>query len=294
VHIEQLAGGIGAAEGPAFLPDGRFIFVEIWNSRVSVWTPEEGVQELVNVGGGPNSVLVCRDGSLIVTQNGGREREWRARDQRPPCLQRVSPEGVVEVLVTSVDGVDLRAPNDLAFGKDGRLYFTDPAGDYHPTNPPPPGYIFALNPDGTGEVVVETGPTFPNGITVEADGNVVWVESFTRAVKRYHPASGKVEELCVLADPKHIPDGLKCSTAGDFYIATVLSGGVSVVSADGNEKALLEGFGDYPTNVQFRGSTMYVTDVGDGLGTDDVYRGTISRATLDGVTGLDLFGGAID
>ena len=109
MHIEQLAGGLGAAEGPAFLPDGRFIFVEIWNSRVSVWTPEEGVQELVNVGGGPNSVLVCRDGSLIVTQNGGREREWRARDQRPPCLQRISPEGVVEVLVTRIDGVGLES-----------------------------------------------------------------------------------------------------------------------------------------------------------------------------------------
>lgn len=294
MKVEQLATGLGAAEGPAFLADGRFIFVEIWNSRVSVWTPEAGVQEHVHVGGGPNSVLVCSDGSLIVTQNGGREREWRARDQRPPSLQRVSPEGVVEVLVTELDGVKLQAPNDLAFGKDGRLYFTDPAGDFHPQNPPPPGYIFALNPDGTGRVVVETGPTFPNGITAEADGNIVWVESFTRAVKRYHVGSGKVEELCILADPKHIPDGLKCSTDGDFYIATVLSGGITVVSSGGNEKALLPGFGDLTTNVQFRGSTMYVTDVGGGLGTDEVYRGTISRATLDGVTGLDLFGGSIN
>ena len=67
-----------------------------------------------------------------------------------------------------------------------------------------------------------------------------------------------------------------------------------VVSSGGNEKALLPGFGDLTTNVQFRGSTMYVTDVGGGLGTDEVYRGTISRATLDGVTGLDLFGGSIN
>ena len=294
MRVEQLAGGLGATEGPAFLPDGRFIFVEIWNSRVSVWTPEEGVKELVYVGGGPNSVLVCSDGSLLVTQNGGRERVWRAKDQRPPSLQRVSPAGEVEVLVTEIDGVRLSAPNDLAFGADGTLYFTDPVGDFDRVKPPPPGYVFALAPDGTGRVAVETGPTFPNGITVEADGNVVWVESFTRAVKRYYPTTGRVEEICVLAHPDHIPDGLKCAGNGDFYIATVLSGGVSVVSSDGDERPLLPGFGEYPTNVQFRGSTIYVTDVGGGLGTDEVYRGTISRAELDGVTGQPLFPGKID
>ena len=59
MDIERLADGLGAAEGPAFLPDGRFIFVEIWRSRVSVWTPEDGVQTHAHVGGGPNSVLTA-------------------------------------------------------------------------------------------------------------------------------------------------------------------------------------------------------------------------------------------
>ena len=59
MDIERLASGLGAAEGPAFLPDGRFIFVETWRSRVSVWTPEDGAHTLGDVGGGPNSVLVA-------------------------------------------------------------------------------------------------------------------------------------------------------------------------------------------------------------------------------------------
>ncbi len=293
MNIERLADGLGAAEGPAFLADGRFIFVEIWNSRVSVWTEEEGVQTLVHVGGGPNSVLVCSDGSLLVTQNGGVDREWRAKDQRPPSIQRVSPEGEVEVIATEIEGILLRAPNDLAFGPDGKLYFTDPAGGFSRTVPPPAGYIFSLDPDGTGRVVAEAGPTFPNGITVEADGNVVWVESFTRAVRRYHVDTGKVEDVCVLEDPDAIPDGLKCSTDGNLYIATVLTGGVSVVSADGSEKGLLKGFGDYVSNVQFRGSTLYVTDIGGGSGDDSEYHGSVSRAELDGVAGLELFPGKI-
>ena len=139
---------------------------------------------------------------------------------------------------------------------DGKLYFTDPAGGFSRHEPPPPGYIFSLDPDGTGRVVVEAGQTFPNGITVEADGNVVWVESFTRAVRRYHVDTGKVEDVCVLEDPDAIPDGLKPATNGDLYIATVLTGGVNVVGADGTDKGLLKGFGDYVSNVQFRGSTL--------------------------------------
>jgi gluconolactonase len=293
VKIERLADGLGAAEGPAFLPDGRFICVEIWRSRISVWTEQDGLQEHVHVGGGPNSVLVCADGALLVTQNGGIDRDWRAADQRPPSIQRVSPSGEVEVVVTEIDGIPLSAPNDLAFGPDGRLYFTDPAGGFSKTTPPPPGYIFALDPDGSGTVIAEAGPTFPNGITVEADGNVVWVESYTRAVRRYRVGTGKVETITILEDPDAIPDGLKPAANGDLYIATVLTGGVNVVGADGSDKGLLKGFGDYVSNVQFRGSMLYVTDIGGGLGDDAEYHGSISRTELDGVEGLPLFPGTV-
>ena len=58
-------------------------------------------------------------------------------------------------------------------------------------------------------------------------------------------------------------------TNGDLYIATVLTGGVNVVGADGTDKGLLKGFGDYVSNVQFRGSTLYVTDIGGGTGDDN-------------------------
>ena len=72
-----------------------------------------------------------------------------------------------------------------------------------------------------------------------------------------------------------------------------LTGGVSVIGADGTDKGLLKGFGDYVSNVQFRGSTLYVTDIGGGSGDDSEYHGSISRAELEGVTGLSLFPGMI-
>ena len=240
---------------------------------------------------GPNSVLVCSDGSLLVTQNGGIDREWRAK--RPAAA--VDPARIDRRRGGGAGDGDRGHPAERAQRprvRAGRQALLHRSGRrLQPTTPPPPGYIFSLDPDGTEQVVVEAGQTFPNGITVEADGNVVWVESFTRAVRRYHVDTGKVEDVCILEDPDAIPDGLKPATNGDLYIATVLTGGVNVVGADGTDKGLLKGFGDYVSNVQFRGSTLYVTDIGGGSGDDASYHGSISRTELDGVTGLDLFPG---
>ena len=77
----------------------------------------------------------------------------------------------------------LEGPNDLAFGDDGRLWFTDPRGSDDPAANDRPGRIFAVDPSsGEGELVIELGPVFPNGIAFLADGTLVWTESFSRRV----------------------------------------------------------------------------------------------------------------
>ena len=100
-----------------------------------------------------------------------------------PSIQRITPDGAIETVATEIAGIPFQAPNDLAFGPDGRLYFTDP-GRYDPAALPDPGYIFALDPSGGGELLAELPSVYPNGIVVEASGDVVWVESYTRRVVR--------------------------------------------------------------------------------------------------------------
>jgi gluconolactonase len=274
------------------LPDGRVIFVESYRSRVSVWHPGSDTAELyADVGGGPNAALYGADGCVYVTQNGGKIGPWRAEDQRPPSIQRVDLSGRVEILAAEVDGITLMAPNDLAFGPDGRLYFTDPGGAYDPVNKANPGFIFALNPDGSGECLEALPPVFPNGIVVEADGNIVWVESYTGAVKR-RTVEGFVSEVCVLPNAT-TPDGFKVAANGDFYITGVESGGLDLVAADGTYKAFLP-VGRIPTNCVFSGSTLYVTDAGRvGLFADVEFDGALLAVDLDDVTGMDLFPGKI-
>lgn len=285
-----LATGLGWPEGPTRLTDGRIAFVETYRSRVSVLQPDGAVESLADVGGGPNAALAASDGRVYVTQNGGVVGPWRAEVQRTPSIQVIEPSGKVEILADRVEGHVLVAPNDLAFGPDGWLYFTDPAGPYDPVAKSNPGYLCALRPDGSGVLLEELPPTYPNGIAVEADGSVVWVESYTRAVRRR--ANGRVETLCTLPAPV-VPDGFKIAANGDFYVTGVDSGTIEIVSPAGERKEPLP-VGSVPTNCLFVGNSLYVTDGGKpGLSTDALLGGALWRIDFDETSGAPVFDGSI-
>src|ERR1700690_2235742 len=215
-QIETLAGGLGHPEGPDILPDGRVVMVETYTSRLTAWSAERGIHDYALCGGGPNACMGGSDGAVYITQNGGTVGAWRAAKMVKPSIQRAWPDGRVEVVATEVAGIPLQAPNDLTFGPDGRLYFTDPA-DYLPDDPKP-GRIFALAPDGTGVLLAELPNAYPNGIVCEQDGTLVWVESYARRVYRMKPG-GESKLLHQLPDG-HVPDGLKIDENGNFWITT--------------------------------------------------------------------------
>jgi gluconolactonase len=285
-----LAEGLQHPEGPDLLPDGRIVFVETFLGRISAWSPERGVHVYAEVGGGPNACVRGADG-LYVAQNGGTAGSWRSPNPTQPCIQRVDDAGNVEVVVGAADGDRLEAPNDLTFGPDGRLYFTDP-GHYDPEHPTD-GRLCVVEPDGTAAILEEVGPTYPNGIVAEADGSIVWDESYTRRVRRRHP-DGSIDLLTTLPEG-HIPDGLKLTTDGTLYITTVSSGGIDVVAPDGNRLGFVKTGGE-PLNCVFDGSDLYVTDFGEvsheAEGAETAAAGRLLRLRLD-VSGSPPFRGAI-
>jgi gluconolactonase len=134
-----LAEGIGSPEGPCVLPDGRVVFTNTYKSEILSWDVKEGVRSYAYTGGAPNSCLLGSDG-LVYIANCPTAGSWVARDGLLACIQRTTPEGGVEVMVTEADGVRLDGANDLCFGPDGRLYFTD-SGDWAPqTKHTPAGF----------------------------------------------------------------------------------------------------------------------------------------------------------
>jgi gluconolactonase len=224
-----LATDIQHPEGPDLLPDGRVVFVETWTGLVKTVELETGAVALhAHTGGGPNACCVDSSGDVLVTQNGGQWHVWRSREPVPAGIQRIDRSGKVEHLLTSVDGVKCVAPNDLCFGSDGRLYFTDPGLWFPPESKSGygPSYVFAVDSDGRGEVIAELADVYPNGIAASCYG-VVWGESHTRMIKRRR-AGGGIEVLAELPHG-HVPDGLKFDEAGRLWITTVAGSTIDIL-----------------------------------------------------------------
>jgi gluconolactonase len=287
--IETLADGLGHPEGPDILPDGRVVMVETYTSKIVAWSRDRGIHDYADCGGGPNACMLGSDGQLYITQNGGTVGAWRAAVMSVPSIQKASPDGNVEILVTEVDGIPLQAPNDLSFGPSGHLFFTDPA-DYLPDDRRP-GRVFMLNPDGTGECLAELPEAYPNGIVAEPDGSVVWVESYDRGVYRIRPG-GQSEQIHQLPEG-HIPDGLKIDVDGNLWITTFMSGGVDIIAKDGTPIDFLE-TGGVPLNCTFHAGDLLITDFGDitEVGADAPMDGRLWRVSV-GVEGMPLFRGSV-
>ncbi|MEZ0239163.1 MAG: SMP-30/gluconolactonase/LRE family protein [Chloroflexota bacterium] len=287
--IETLATGLGHPEGPDILPDGRVVMVETYGSRILAWSQEKGIHLYADCGGGPNACMLGSDGALYITQNGGTVGAWRAARMVRPSIQRAWPDGRVEEVASEAGGIALQAPNDLTFGPDGRLYFTDPA-DYLPDQRRP-GRVFAIAPDGTSELLEELPDAYPNGIVAEPDGSIVWVESYERRVYRKRP--GRPSELLHQLPDGHIPDGLKIAADGNLWITTFMSGGVDIVAPDGRAIDFLE-TGGVPLNCVFHEGSLLITDFGEvtAVTADAPMDGRLWRVDVE-VEGMPLFRGAI-
>jgi gluconolactonase len=253
---EVLAEGLACPEGPDFLDDGRVIFVETFRCRVSSWSDEAGVRPFADVGGAPNAALRGTDG-VYVAQHGSSAGSWRSPRPTPAVIQKIRDDGTVEVTIASADGRPLVGPNDLCFGPDDCLYFTDP-GAFDPDHPEE-GQLCVAEPNGTAHVLERVGPTYPNGIVVEPDGSVVWNESYTRQIRRRRP-DGAVELVTTLPEGR-VPDGMKLATDGRLFMAGVTSGGIDVIAPDGELLGFIDTRGA-PQNCVFAGSDLYVTDYG--------------------------------
>jgi len=283
------ATGLGHPEGPYELDDGRVIYANSYASEIGVWDPATNKQgTYAFVGGGPNACMLGSDGAVYSTQH-ARIGGWMAPVQRPSSIQKTHANGKVEILVTEADGIPLDGPNDLTFAPDGRLWFTD-SGDWNPIDKPHPGRIVCVETDGTAHIVEELDHVYPNGIVAEADGSIVWVESYTLRVFRRSP-NGTVNLLHTLPEG-HIPDGLKVDMQGDLWITTVASGGVDHISRTGAPIDFLDVGGTILNCVFGKGGKLFCCDMGPFDVSGAAMSGRLVEVDL-GIEGMPLFRGAI-
>jgi len=249
---EVIASDLAFPEGPVWR-EGQLLFTEIEGGVVSRWTADEGVERLATTGGGPNGAALGPGGALYVTQNGGMTAAARVTSG----IQRVDQDGTVTMAVTAVAGTTLEGPNDLAFGPDGRLWFTDPRGAADPARNDRAGRLFAVDVEsGEGELVLELGAVFPNGIAFLADGTLIWTESFSRRVMAL--VGGRPEVVIELPERYH-PDGLCVAAEGRLLVASTYARCVSVVD-DGSIVDELRCGDGMVTNCCFGGTDLFVSE----------------------------------
>jgi len=250
----RLASGLGFPEGPAIMGDGRIVFCD-GNTGDLLAYRSGTVSTYAHTGGSPWGTVLGSDGAIYVTQGGN--VPGSGDTSAVSGIQRVRPDGSAELLFSEVAGYTLYGPNDLAFGPDGRLWFTESGSEQDfRFDVRAPGRLFAVSAaTGDGEMLLELPDVYPNGIAFDAQQRLYWTESAAHRVRRLD--DGKPVTFCQLPD-SHVPDGMAFAADGRLFVATTVSQGVTVISPDG---AVLDeiDLGEHATNCIFDGSDLYVT-----------------------------------
>ena len=280
----KLGSNLGFPEGPVVMPDGSIVFCD-GNIGELLRFKDGKITTFARTGGSPWGAVLGADGAIYVTQGG-----WvpgSGDKSAVSGIQRVRIDGTVELLASKMGGHTLIGPNDLAFGPDGRLWFTDSGSetDFR-FDVRSPGRLFALEASGDGEMLMERPDVYPNGIAFDGQKRLYWTESAAHRVCRLD--GGKVTTFSQL-DDGHVPDGMAFAADGRLFVATTISEGVTVLSADG--KVLEEiHLGQHATNCIFDGSALYVTATHTADIHADERTGTFWRVDTD-AKGLPLIPG---
>jgi gluconolactonase len=254
VELDLLASGLGFPEGPAVLDDGRLVLCDGNTGELLAYHDGE-ISTFARTGGSPWGTVLGTDGAIYVTQGGN--VPGSGDTSAVSGIQRVSPDGSVEMLFAEVDGYKLYGPNDLAFGPDGRLYFTESGSEQDfRFDVRSPGRLFVVGHGFEGEMLFERANVYPNGIAFAANGQLYWTESAVHRVCRLNDR-GEPETFCQLSDG-HVPDGMAFAADGRLFVATTISGGVTVISPEGAVLTEIN-LGEHATNCIFDGSALYVT-----------------------------------
>lgn len=277
-----MGGSLAFPEGPLVLGPDKVAFVEEYSGSITVC--DNGcLSTLAAVGGCPNGLALGPDQRIYFTQNTGGGGWYRCREPRTPGIYALDvPGGLTELVTAEASGKPLRQPNDLCFDPDGVLYFTDPGAEpaYEP------GWI-CRHFKGTTEIVLDTGPTFPNGIGFDAEGRLLWTETRTQRIMTLGVGPVLVAQL----DKSARPDGFAVCADGTLVVATLFSGGIDVVAPgpDGRRRVTRETWtsGIVATNCAFQGHELWVTDASSHPDEVDTPTGRLWRVTTD-LSGLPL------
>ncbi|MGW0916298.1 SMP-30/gluconolactonase/LRE family protein [Streptomyces sp. NPDC002784] len=170
--LETLYEGCRWAEGPVYVPAGRYLlWSDIPNDRLLRWDETTGtVGVFRSPAGHPNGNTLDGEGRLITCEQGNRR------------VTRTEHDGSVTVLADRFRGKRFNSPNDAAVRSDGSIWFSDPdfgiTSDYEGNRAESEigaCNVYRLDP-ASGEVrLVADGFAGPNGLVFSLDERRLFV-----------------------------------------------------------------------------------------------------------------------
>ncbi len=259
-------------EGPACDRAGNVFFTNTNAELIMKWSPAK------------RSLTVFRENSNAA--NGllfdGQGRLWACEGNAERVTRTDMQTGKIEVMADNYQGKPLGKVNDLAFDKQGRLYFTSRFG----TNlkPGQVNAVYRLDPDGTIDRLVATPDIdMPNGIVTSPDDKMLYLidadprADHARSIRAYELKEdgtlGK-EQTLINFYPGRSGDGMCIDAKGNLYVAAGLhrtrgtsetldtKPGIHVISPKGKRLAYIETPEDTITNCTFGAKdlkTLYIT-----------------------------------
>jgi gluconolactonase len=275
----EITTGLQFPEGPVAMPDGSVILTELFASRLTRVAPDGTKTTVAEINGSPNGLAIGPDGALYLCNNGNAFTPLNAGGLMYPGpfdesryiggrIQRVNiATGTVTDLYTHCGETQLRAPNDIVFDKQGGFYFTD-HGTRSDRSADRTGIYYA-KPDGSFIEEVAFPTDGPNGIGLSPDENTLyWAETHTgRVYQRAITSPGKLAPpdastvLCGLPGYQLL-DSLAVDGEGNVCVATIVNGGITVISPQGEVLQHIAVDDRITTNICFGGpdyQTAYIT-----------------------------------
>ena len=252
-EVELLAEGFSWSEGPVWIGEGGYLlFSDVPRNRIHRWTRAEGATLFLHPSGGNQKQGFREPGSNGLKPGGA--GTILVADQGNRAIARLNLRTKAKrLLAARFGGKRFNSPNDLAVGRDGAIWFTDPPYglegiDDSPLKEQPVNGVYRLGADGR-VTLVERELRFPNGLAFSPDGRTLYVSNSdpARAVILAYDvaAGGALSRRRVFADMTALavkrlpglPDGMTVDERGNLWATG--PGGVHVFRPDGRELGLI-------------------------------------------------------